>query len=169
RLAEARGRDDAEEVLPRGRPCATAADEPDDGADLQRCRQRRHSGPAGLRRALGRLSSRPPSSCTLSQSGRIFRRPLCSFRLIGLGRSMNQPVLSIQDLSVEFSTREGAVKAVNHVYLELHPGEIVAIVGESGCGKTTLALSLLQLLPQQGKVTGGVVSFGERNLLQLAD
>jgi peptide/nickel transport system ATP-binding protein len=82
---------------------------------------------------------------------------------------MNAPLLSIHDLSVEFTTREGPVKAVNHVNLGLHAGEIVAIVGESGCGKTTLALSLLQLLPQQGRVTSGMVQFGERNLLGLAD
>ncbi|HEY7293880.1 MAG TPA: ATP-binding cassette domain-containing protein, partial [Dehalococcoidia bacterium] len=49
---------------------------------------------------------------------------------------MPEPILDVQDLSVEFATREGAVRAVNGASLTLHPGEILAIVGESGCGKT---------------------------------
>jgi len=82
---------------------------------------------------------------------------------------MAQPILEVQDLSVEFATREGPVRAVNHASLALASGEIVAIVGESGCGKTTLALSVLHLLPFPGRVTSGSIRFENQNLLSLRD
>ncbi len=82
---------------------------------------------------------------------------------------MANPILEVQDLSVEFATREGPVRAVNHASFELTPGEIVAVVGESGSGKTTLALSLLRLLPFPGAVTGGAIRFEGADLLSLRD
>src|SRR5579875_1879888 len=82
---------------------------------------------------------------------------------------MSEPVLRIENLSAEFATREGPVRAVNHVYLDLHAGEIVALVGESGCGKTTLALSILQLLPSPGRITEGRILFAGRDLRYLDD
>jgi peptide/nickel transport system ATP-binding protein len=82
---------------------------------------------------------------------------------------MSEPVLRIENLSAEFATREGPVRAVNHVYLDLHEGEIVALVGESGCGKTTLALSILQLLPHPGRITEGRILFAGRDLCRLDD
>ena len=59
---------------------------------------------------------------------------------------MEQALLTISDLSVEFSTPMGIVKAVTHVWWSLHQGEILAIVGESGSGKSVTALSILQLI-----------------------
>jgi len=82
---------------------------------------------------------------------------------------MATPLLDVRDLSVEFATREGPVKAVNHASLTVQPGEILAIVGESGCGKTTLALSLLRLLPFPGRLTSGSISFDGLDLLALKD
>ncbi|MFD2688409.1 ABC transporter ATP-binding protein [Streptomyces phyllanthi] len=72
------------------------------------------------------------------------------------------PLLSAQGLHVTFRGRHGAapVRAVDGVELDIRPGEIVALVGESGCGKTTLARSLLGLVPP----TGGRVSFGGKPL-----
>src|SRR6476661_8558586 len=82
---------------------------------------------------------------------------------------MANPILEVQDLSVEFATREGPVRAVNHASFSLEPGEILAVVGESGSGKTTLALSLLRLLPFPGAVTGGSIHFEGSDLLALRD
>jgi oligopeptide/dipeptide ABC transporter ATP-binding protein len=82
---------------------------------------------------------------------------------------MAEPILEVNDLSVEFATREGAVRAVNHASFNLASGEILAVVGESGSGKTTLALSLLRLLPFPGRVSGGSVRFEGRDLLALGD
>ena len=57
------------------------------------------------------------------------------------------PLLSIRNLSVEFSTNEGIVKALKNINISVSRGEILAIVGESGSGKSVTSLSILQLLP----------------------
>ncbi len=73
------------------------------------------------------------------------------------------PVLSIRDLKTEIDTENGVVKAVDGVSFDLDVNEVLAIVGESGCGKTVTALSILGLLPRRtGRITGGEVRlFGE--------
>ncbi len=77
-----------------------------------------------------------------------------------------EPVVSIRDLSVCFDTPDGVVHAVDSVSYDVGPGEIVAVVGESGCGKTVTALTVLGLLPQPpGRVVGGEVRFEGRDLL----
>ncbi|MGH2604915.1 MAG: ABC transporter ATP-binding protein, partial [Dehalococcoidia bacterium] len=81
----------------------------------------------------------------------------------------SDPILCVRDLSASFFTKEGTVRAVQHVSFDLRPGKVLAVVGESGCGKSTLALSLLRLLPFPGKVTTGEVVFEGRNLLDAAE
>jgi oligopeptide/dipeptide ABC transporter ATP-binding protein len=66
------------------------------------------------------------------------------------------PVLEIEDLCVTFRTESGTVSAVDHVRLSLGQGEIVGVVGESGCGKSVTAMSLAGLLPGSAEVTGSV-------------
>lgn len=58
---------------------------------------------------------------------------------------MSQPILTVRDASVEFASPGGSIRALDGVSLEVHPGETVAVVGESGCGKTTLARAVLGL------------------------
>jgi peptide/nickel transport system ATP-binding protein len=70
------------------------------------------------------------------------------------------PVLEVQDLSVTFRTESGTVSAVDHVSLSLGRGEIVGVVGESGCGKSVTAMSLAGLLPGSARVSGSVTLHG---------
>ena len=78
----------------------------------------------------------------------------------------NQPLLSIEDLKVEFSTYGGSIKAVRGVNMSVEPGECVAVVGESGCGKSVTAKSILRLLPKNGRITEGHIWFEGEDLLK---
>ncbi len=78
---------------------------------------------------------------------------------------MSPPLLSITDLSVSFG-RPGR-RAVDGLSLTVHAGETLALVGESGCGKTATALAVLRLLPAAGRIEGGVIDFEGRDLLAL--
>jgi peptide/nickel transport system ATP-binding protein len=78
-----------------------------------------------------------------------------------------QPLLEVNDLSVRFETDEGPLQAVDRVSFALAPGEVLGIVGESGCGKSVTCMSLVRLLPETARVSGNV-SFGGLDLLALA-
>ena len=80
-----------------------------------------------------------------------------------------EPLLSVEDLRVEFWTGRGTVHAVNGITFDVSPGETLAIVGESGCGKSVTSLALLGILPRAGRVVGGKAIFEGRNLIDLAD
>ena len=74
--------------------------------------------------------------------------------------------LNVSNLNVQFYTRRGIYKAINGVDLYLKQGEVFGVAGESGCGKTTLGLTIIGLLPLNATVTGGeVILLGERNLI----
>ena len=75
-------------------------------------------------------------------------------------------LLEVDDLAVRFRTLRGEVHAVNGVELRIEPGETVALVGESGCGKTVTALAILGLLGRTASVTRGRVLFDGRDLLR---
>ncbi len=80
----------------------------------------------------------------------------------------NATVLDVEDLRTVFFTRQGLVKAVDGVSFSLKPGEILAIVGESGCGKSMTALSIMRLIPNPpGRIVGGAIRLDGRNLLEL--
>ena len=77
------------------------------------------------------------------------------------------PLLSIRDLRTEIDTENGTVTAADGVSLDLHGDEVLAVVGESGCGKTMLALSILGLLPRRtGRIIDGRVLFRGEDLTQ---
>ena len=79
-------------------------------------------------------------------------------------------LLSIQGLSVSFFTDEGVVKAVQDVGFSIKKGKTFALVGESGCGKSVTALSIMRLVPEPpGKIVGGEIVFEGRNLLALSE
>ena len=78
-----------------------------------------------------------------------------------------QPLLSVRDLRTEIDTEAGTVTAVDGVSFDLAGDEVLAVVGESGCGKTMLALSILGLLPPRtGRIVGGEVLFRGEDLVQ---
>ncbi len=81
-----------------------------------------------------------------------------------------QPVLEINNLTTTFFLNKGPVRAVDNVSLTLSQGKSLALVGESGCGKTMLALSILGLVPAPpGKITSGEVLFDGRDLTRLPE
>jgi peptide/nickel transport system ATP-binding protein len=73
-------------------------------------------------------------------------------------------ILDVRGLTTHFKLGAGDVKAVQDVSFTLEPGESLGLAGESGCGKTTAALSILKLLPENGRIVGGDVLFDGRNL-----
>lgn len=79
-----------------------------------------------------------------------------------------KPLLQVEDLSVSFSTEERLVRAVNGVNLSVYPRQTLAVVGESGCGKSVTALSALQLIPQPpGSYDSGRIMYDNRSVLEL--
>src|SRR6266851_5705739 len=77
-------------------------------------------------------------------------------------------LLTVEGLHVSYSTSTGAVPAVVDVALSLQQGECVGLVGESGCGKTTVALAIMRYLGANGRIVGGRMLFKGRDLLQLS-
>ncbi len=78
-------------------------------------------------------------------------------------------LLEVQDLSVEYIVREGVVKAVDGASFEIDRGEILGIVGESGCGKSTVAKTIVRVLPENGRVIKGRVLFNGVDLMKLSE
>ena len=82
---------------------------------------------------------------------------------------MPEPLLSIRDLVVEFSTEDGIVQAVDGVTYDVYPGETLGIVGESGSGKSVSTMSILGLIPQPpGRIVSGEAMFDGKDLLKLS-
>src|SRR5512139_488803 len=77
-------------------------------------------------------------------------------------------LLQIRDLRTSFYTRDGVVKAVDGVSFEVRRGEVLGLVGESGCGKSVTSLSILRLIAPPGKIDDGEILFEGRNLLDLS-
>jgi oligopeptide transport system ATP-binding protein len=81
-----------------------------------------------------------------------------------------QPLLEVKNLRTWFYTQDGIVKAVNGISYTLNQGEALGIVGESGCGKSVSALSIMRLIPTPpGRIVEGEVIFDGRDLLKLSD
>ncbi len=76
-------------------------------------------------------------------------------------------LLNVKNLSIEFKRRDGKILAVRDVSFDVFPNETIAIIGESGCGKSALAKSILGLLPENAKISSGSISYNDENLLNL--
>ncbi len=80
------------------------------------------------------------------------------------------PLLEVNDLSTHFFTREGTVRAVDGVSFSLETGKTLGIVGESGCGKSVTALSIMGLIPRPpAKIVSGSVRFDGEDLVTLRE
>jgi peptide/nickel transport system ATP-binding protein len=81
-----------------------------------------------------------------------------------------KPLLRVENLKTHFHTRDGVVRAVDGVSFDVLPGETLAIVGESGCGKSVTSMSILRLLPMPpARIADGRIEFDGRNLLELSE
>lgn len=81
----------------------------------------------------------------------------------------SKPLLELKDLNITFSSSGGDVHAVRGANLEVYPGETVAIVGESGSGKSTTAMSIIGLLPKNGRIEGGSILFNGEDLTNASE
>ena len=81
-----------------------------------------------------------------------------------MNRLSAEPLLEVKELHTHFFTRAGVVRAVNGVSFAIDHGEVVGLVGESGCGKTVTSLSILGLVDSPGEVVRGEIRFMGRDL-----
>ncbi len=82
---------------------------------------------------------------------------------------MTAPLISIRNLCVDYITDAGDVRACNNVSFDIAPGEVFGLAGESGCGKSTVAFSLMRLHKPPAFITGGEVIFNGEDILQYSD
>lgn len=82
---------------------------------------------------------------------------------------MDNTILKVKDLSINFETKHGLVRAVDRVSFDIEKGQVFALVGESGCGKSTTAMGIMRLLQEPGKIGGGEIIFEEQNLADLTE
>jgi oligopeptide/dipeptide ABC transporter ATP-binding protein len=82
---------------------------------------------------------------------------------------MSEPVLQIRNLSIDYPISIGTVGAVENVSFDLFKGEALGLVGESGCGKSTMGLSILKLVRPPGKITGGQILYKGRDIVTMRD
>ncbi|KEK22385.1 ABC transporter ATP-binding protein [Bacillus gaemokensis] len=82
---------------------------------------------------------------------------------------MSKAVVELKDLQTHFQTEEGTVKAVNHVSFSVREGETVCVVGESGCGKSVTALSIMGLISESGGIVGGDILYDGQSLLGMKE
>ncbi len=80
-----------------------------------------------------------------------------------------KPLLKVNNLKTYFFTEDGVVKAVDGVDFEVFPGEVLGLVGESGCGKSVTSLSIMRLVGSPGKITEGEIFFEETDLLKIPE
>ncbi|MFQ5954237.1 MAG: ABC transporter ATP-binding protein [Kiloniellales bacterium] len=89
---------------------------------------------------------------------------------VTLSPTADRPILRMDDLRTYFYTRDGVVRAVDGVGFKLDRGETLGVVGESGCGKSVTAMSILRLIPQPpGRIESGAIMFEDHDLLNLTE
>ena len=84
-------------------------------------------------------------------------------------RNPAEPIIEIENLSISFFTRKGEIPAVMDFSCTVMPGEAMGIVGESGCGKSTVSLGIMRDLSNIGKIVGGRIKFQGKDMGELSD
>jgi len=85
-------------------------------------------------------------------------------------RMERKPILRVEGLQTSFFTDDGEIPAVDNISFQVYPGEILGIVGESGCGKSVTSLSIMGLLPApQGKIKAGSIFLGDEDLVKASE
>ena len=82
---------------------------------------------------------------------------------------MTEPILDIDDLNVSFYTRRGEIPAVMDFSMTVMPGESMGLVGESGCGKSTVALAIMRYLGHNGAIKSGSIKFLGRDMATMSE
>ncbi len=89
---------------------------------------------------------------------------------MNMEHTMSKNLVEIKNLKTYFYTEDGVVKAVDDVSFNIKKGEIIGVVGESGCGKSVTAMSIMRLIPSPpGKIVGGEILFEDKKILELKD
>jgi oligopeptide/dipeptide ABC transporter ATP-binding protein len=83
--------------------------------------------------------------------------------------NINKPLLEVKGLKTYFYTEDGVVRAVDGVSFEVYPGEVLGLVGESGCGKSVTSLSIMRLISKPGRIDEGEILLDGENLLKLPE
>jgi len=83
--------------------------------------------------------------------------------------SINKPLLEVKNLKTYFYTEDGVVRAVDGVSFEVYPGEVLGLVGESGCGKSVTSLSIMRLISKPGRVDAGEILLDGQDLLRMPE
>ncbi len=78
-------------------------------------------------------------------------------------------LLSVENLSIGYETKDGMIRAIDNISFTLEKGRPLGFVGESGCGKTTIGMTLMGLLPDNARILGGSIGFGGQDLTSLAE
>lgn len=81
---------------------------------------------------------------------------------------MNEPILQIQDLVVDYKVREGVLRAADHVFLDVPTRGFLGLIGESGCGKTTIVEAIFNVLPENGYIRQGRIILAGQDILSLS-
>ncbi len=87
----------------------------------------------------------------------------------GAKKDHSEPILNVRNLKTYYYTLRGPVKAVDDVSFQVRKGEALGLAGESGCGKTTVALSVLRILPRGGRIVDGEILFNEDDLVKFKE
>ncbi len=82
---------------------------------------------------------------------------------------MTEPIIEIDNLHISFFTKLGEIPAVMDFSMKVMPGECMGLVGESGCGKSTVALAIMRYLPGIGRITKGSIKFRGRDMAELSE